>query len=1107
MTKIEILKKKMMELDIEPVIGLETHIELNTKSKMFCACPNKETELANVYICPVCTWQIGVLPLPNKSAIEKTVKLWLALGAKISDIIDRDRKHYEYPDLPKGFQLTQLEHPIVLWWEVSCYRDDGSIFKVLLEQIHLEEDAGKLIHQKEHSLVDFNRAGRALIEIVTKPVIHRIGDAASYWEYLQKIVRSLDISGADMEKGHMRSDVSISLRKKWSTVLHARTELKNINSFKFAKDALIYEIGKQLTYREEHGKPEEDQVTALRDTSSKTTKVMRSKENAQDYRYIKEPDIPAVDISSLKSDVSLDLRYLPFVIEKKLVEVGLGVKECKFFSWEPDKTEILFAIDKKVWDLLLVAKTLLNSFRERDYTLDCIAAVSELLTSYKKTPFASSLLKKAVQTLLSHIWTHKTFDLKKFLDGHQVDETELESILARVIEKYDNIVKKVVDGDIKKVNVLVGEVMKQTQGKVAGDVVKERLLLMISADRSQKTEKITESTWVGPDLSVWVTRDIKTLHLSESWYRSHQLKDLDEKSLDKKVTISWRISTIRDHGDLVFVDLREDGDVFQIQFDCSTFGDVDQITQLSKESVIQVQWIITLRSKDDVHPTLRSGTIEVLAESLHILAHASPLPFDIKTAHKVREAKRLEYRHLSLRDPVLRDPIRRRYQVIREMRKILDKKWFVEVETPLLGKWTDEGSREFVVPSRMHEGQFYALPQAPQQFKQILMAAGCDKYFQIARCFRDEDDKGDRQPEFTQLDLEMAFTDEKSVMKLISQTLLWLVRKIYPEKKLLFPKIPQISYTEAMSKYGCDKPDLRFGLEMQEITSIVDGTSFKVFQKEIDQWWIVKALKVEYKLTKKNIEDLTKLAIESGIWWLAYIIVHEDTLQSPIVKFLGEDIAWKIVKHTKAQVGDTIFFSASSFKLAHKAFAAVRNELGKLLKLYDDDTLAFCWVVDFPMFEKTDDGKWKFTHNPFSMPKIDHLAWHMQGIHVEKIIAQQYDIVLNGHEIGGGSMRSHVPDILKATYKIMGQDKKQIMKSIGHMLKAFSFGTPPHGGIALGIDRIMMILEKASSIREVIPFPKTGSGEDLLFGAPGELSDEKLDEVYVKIKKKEERKY
>lgn len=465
-------EQRLEKLSLEIVIGLETHVELNTQSKMFCACQNADTDQPNIYICPLCTGQLGVLPRPNQEAVKKTVLLGKAIDGQITPLIDWDRKHYEYPDLPKGYQITQLEHPIVMDGKVECYRLDGTTFTVEIDHIHLEEDTGKFLHEWDHSLLDFNRSGRALVEIVTTPSIRSIDDMGIYFEYLQKIVRAVDASDADMEKWHVRSDLSLSLRKKWTNDLNPRTEIKNINSFKFAKDALSSELDAQLTYREEHNGPKQEQVTALWDVKEKQIKVMRNKENAQDYRYIKEPDIPMIDISSLVTSLVVDKTDFPFTIEKQIVDAWIHPKDAKFFSADPHKAHILFTINNDVDDLALTTKTLLNYFQDDDYTDEYIAPLSEILSYYKKGNYSGGLLKKAMQQFMQE----KKIDVKTIFVEEKIDEAELERIITEVVSGHAELVEQIKSGDEGKVNMLVGVAMKQLGGKARGDMVKEKII-------------------------------------------------------------------------------------------------------------------------------------------------------------------------------------------------------------------------------------------------------------------------------------------------------------------------------------------------------------------------------------------------------------------------------------------------------------------------------------------------------------------------------------------------------------------------------------------------------------------------------------------------------
>lgn len=1085
------LQSRLDQKGLEVVIWCETHIELNTKSKMFCSCSNTDTKEPNTNICPICTGQMWTLPNPNKEAILKTMKLWLSLWSEITKIIDRDRKHYEYPDLPKWFQLTQLDNPIVDWWEVKCFRSDWSTFEVELDHVHLEEDAGKLVHKDKNSFVDFNRAWRALIEIVTTPSIHKIDDTTIYLEYLQKIVRSIWISDADMEKWHLRSDISISLRKKWDTMLNPRTEIKNLNSFKFSKNAILKEVETQLEQREKLDWPKQDQVTVLWDETTKSIKVMRTKENANDYRFIKEPDIPQIDISWAIWDISVNYEMLPYQIEEKLISVWIRPQDTKKFSWDIEKAFKLFAVWDWVWDLKLTYKLFTNYISDQDYKNIDVDLFIDLIGFIQKESISWAKTKHIIKEVLKN----KDYDYLSYISSVSISEKD-------ILEKINSVLKypeaqKILE-DIKKTweqkraNSILGIIMrelKDVDGKLVKKILRDTLWYQ-KIEKSESLESESKKTETKRDFKI---EDIE-IHQK---YRDLELWQIDESLISKEILVSWWIQSIRDHGELVFIDLRQWWDYLQLRFSRDEFKDLEQITDLKKESVIMTRWKIVERSKDDINKNIKTWILELAVKDIKVLSTSKDLPFEIRESKKVNETQRFKNRFLDIRNDKVRKNIILRSEITNDIRTFFQKKWFTDVETPLLTKWSDEWSREFVVPSRIHPGQYYVLPQAPQQVKQILIASWIDKYYQIARCFRDEDDRWDRQPEFTQVDMEMAFVSQEDVISIISELIEELLEKHYSNKKLLWWKIHRLTYQEAMDKYWSDKPDIRFWLEMQDITDLLKDTDFKVFRKPINQWGIVKSIKVEKPLTRNNIDYLTKLAIKHWLGGLAYIMIKEDWLHSPIIKYLWEDVTSKIVDKMWGQLWDTIFFSASDFDTTNKALDKVRREIGKMQKLYSDNDLWLCWIVDFPMFEKTEDDKWKFTHNPFSMPQKEYINDLYKQKNIDKIKAQQYDIVLNGSEIWWWSIRAHIPEILESTYKVMWYSKEETQKSVWHMLDIFKYWVPPHGWIALGLDRLLMVLENEKSIREVIPFPKTWSGQDLLFNAPSTLPESKLKELGI----------
>ena len=1108
---LEQLDAALKAHDLELVIGLETHVRLNTKTKLFCSCPNQEIDTPNENICSVCTGQMGVLPAINKEAITKAIYFGKAVKSSFeNEVISWDRKHYEYPDNPKNIQITQFHNPIIPDGQVSCFRNDGSQFTVNLTQVHIEEDAAKLMHEKTVSLVDFNKAGVPLIEIVTEPCIRHIEDASTYAQYIQRIVQNLKISEANLEKGEFKSDVSVSLRKKHTYELNPRTEIKNLNSFKFMVDALKEEVEKQLHYFIEHKAFRPDQTTVLWDADLKQTKTMRKKEFEADYRFISEPDLPFVNIKDAVEAIHVDTRTLPFAVESILINGGVLPQDAKFFTADSLRSETFVTINNELKDPSFVAKTLVNNIGADEYAdIHSIEHLIDIFKLFKDEKITSVLVQNAITSYLKD----RTFDYTTYFKDNTISEEKIQDAIAKVISENEAIANDIKAGNQGKAGILVGKVIEIIGKGASGKVIREGVLSQLAANNSEKktvetvkskTESQTsakkEQEEVLPQIPIVIKED----------YRTHVITDISETNISNKVTFAGWVASVRDHGELIFIDLRDSStEVFQVRLSRESFPNLDELVKLKPESVITVTGTIVQRKEDDYNTALRTGKIELEAFELDILNLSRTLPFEIKRATKTNENTRFQYKYLDHRNDDVRRVIVNRHKVIKLLRDILDDQNFLEIETPILSAGTDEGAREFIVPTRKQAGAFYTLPQAPQQFKQMLMVSGYEKYFQIARCFRDEDSRGDRQPEFTQLDIEIAYASMQQIIDLNTNMFNEVVQKIYGNKWILHP-FEVITYQDAMAFYGCDRPDLRFGLKLQDITEIVKETTFQVFSKPIDEGGIVKCIKVSAedqgtkRLSKGQIEKLTATAQQHGLGGLAYIIVNESDLQSPIIKFLGEAIAAGIIKTTGAQVGDIVFFSAADYATANKALDAVRQELGAMLKLINPKELRPAWVVDFPMFEKTDEGRWTFTHNPFSMPAIYDIDKHMNGNEEEigSIIAQQYDLILNGYEIGGGSVRAHKPEILEATYKNMGYNKKEMLKSVGTMYKAFHYGAPPHGGIAWGVDRLMMILEKKASIREVMAFPKTGTSEDLLFGAPSMLSDKKIEEMNVRVMKK-----
>ena len=872
-------------------------------------------------------------------------------------------------------------------------------------------------------------------------------------------------------------------------------------------EALKEEVEKQFNYFIEHKEFRPDQTTVLWDADLKQTKVMRKKEFEADYRFISEPDLPFVNIKAEIEAIKVDTSALPYAVESILINGGVLPQDAKFFTADKLRSQTFVEINNEIKDPSFVAKTLANNIKAEEYAeIHSVAHLTDIFKLFKAEKITAVLVQNAITGYLKD----QTFDYNKYFEENTISEDKIQEVIATVISENEAVANDIKAGDQGKAGILVGKVLgvigKGANGKVIRQIILDKLGADAVLEKKEASEKVSNETVTENKESQEEALPEIPIIIKDT-YRTHKISQLSEESISEEVMLSGWVASVRDHGELMFIDLRDSSfEIFQVRISRESFPNIDELVKLKPESVISVTGKVVGRNEDDYNAGLRTGKIELETSVLEILNLSKTLPFEIKRAAKTNEAIRFQYKFLDHRNEEVRRAIVNRHKVIKLLRDILDEEEFLEIETPILSAGTDEGAREFIVPTRKGSGLFYTLPQAPQQFKQMLMVSGYEKYFQIARCFRDEDSRGDRQPEFTQLDMEMAYGSMQQIIDLNTKMFNEVVKKIYGNKWILRP-FEVITYKDAMDFYGCDRPDLRYGLKMQDITDIVKDTTFQVFSKPIEDGGIVKCIKVSAKeqgnkrMSKGQIENLTAIAQQHGLGGLAYIIVNEDELQSPIIKFLGEDIAAGIIKATDAQVGDIVFFSAADYATANKALDAVRQELGKILHLINPKELCPAWVVDFPMFERTDEGRWTFTHNPFSMPAIYDLEKHMKGDDDEigTIIAQQYDIILNGYEIGGGSVRAHKSEILEATYRNMGYNKEEMIKSVGTMHKAFQYGAPPHGGIAWGIDRLMMILEKKASIREVMAFPKTGSSEDLLFGAPSILSDKKVEEMNVRI--------
>jgi aspartyl-tRNA synthetase len=583
--------------------------------------------------------------------------------------------------------------------------------------------------------------------------------------------------------------------------------------------------------------------------------------------------------------------------------------------------------------------------------------------------------------------------------------------------------------------------------------------------------------------------------------RTHTCGELRASDVGKIVTLNGWVDRRRDLGGLIFIDLRDRYGKTQVVFSPQHNDQAYQIAkELKSEFVISVTGKVERRPKGAENPSLPTGEIDVLADEVQILSKSETPPFLIEDDINVSEELRLKYRYLDLRRPIMQSNLITRHRMAQVVRRYFDENGFIEIETSFLVKSTPEGARDFLVPSRLHPGKFYALPQSPQLYKQILMVAGFDRYFQIVRCFRDEDLRADRQPEFTQIDVEMSFVTEEDVFNIVEGLIFRLMKEIKGiEIQLPFPRIP---YVEAIEKYGTDKPDLRFDLEIVNATDIFKTTEFKVFREAIENGGVICGLNLPgcANFSRKQIDELTNFVKDLGAGGLVHFKVENGEVESPVAKYFTKISLQKLKERMNSRDGDLMILISDQPQKVYSILGSLRLEMGRRLNLIDEEQFKFAWIVDFPLLEwDEEENRWVSVHHPFTSPKLEDL--HLLDSDPGKVRARAYDLVLNGNEIAGGSIRIHDAELQRKIFKLLGITDEEARKKFGFLLEAFKYGAPPHGGIAFGFDRLVMLFTGMKSIRDVIAFPKTSSALSLMDEAPSEVDPKQLDELHIQVKR------
>ena len=1184
-------------MEYEIVMGLEVHVELSTKTKIFCGCSTEFGGEPNSHTCPVCMGMPGSLPVLNKGVVDRAIKAGLAFHSDLQYSNIFDRKNYFYPDLPKDYQISQLYHPICLngYIEIDqvapgqdldefgmirdngAYENDGANGavksasglepvapgkkRIRLHEIHMEEDAGKLVHDAAGTLIDYNRCGVPLVEIVSEPDFRSADEVVDYLEKLREMLVYMDVSDCKMQEGSMRADINLSVRPKGSQEFGTRTEMKNINSLKAIRRAIEFESKRQIDLINAGGTVHQE--TRRWDDEKGETYAMRSKENAQDYRYFPDPDlIPIALTEEWVEEMRSAMPELPQAKRERYVN------ELKLSA---DIAKVLTS-DKAFASLFDDAYAACGKARETANTIatDVIALVkeagieaSQLQMDAKKladiiTLVAEEKVNRSVGKDLVAKLFKEDIDPVKYVEENGlmiVEDTELiASTIDAVIAEFPQSVADYKAGKEKAFGFMVGQTMRRLKGKgsprtvngllrekldgvkfdaeaakaqeeaakaakaqeqaekeaekkaqaaaeTEGDAAKNgrdaRPEQLTAAEKALRRAQAAQAGAGGADSEDAAASGVTAggdnrVAFKPNRYRTHNCGELRESNIGEDVRVSGWISTIRNHGGIVFVDLTDYYGVTQV-----VVTD-EQISGFGKETVILVHGKVLKRDEETVNPNIATGLVEVKAEKIELLGSSlNNLPFEIERSKETREDVRLTYRYLDLRNPKVRNNIVFRSQIIKYLRHKMEDLGFLEVQTPILAASSPEGARDYLVPSRKHKGCFYALPQAPQQFKQILMASGFDRYFQIAPCFRDEDARLDRSPgEFYQLDFEMAFATQEDVFA-VAEKVMYDTFTHFSDLPVSKPPFTRIPFKEAMLKYGTDKPDLRNPLIIIDLSDFFAEVEFPAFRGKI-----VRGIRVPgaAKQSKRWFREMEKYALSIGMKGLGYISVNADmTYKGPIDKFMTDEQKLEIAKLADLKPEDVLYFISDEPDVVAKYAGQIRTEVAKRLDLIDKDRFEFCYIVDFPMFEINEEtGKIDFTHNPFSMPQGEMEA--LENMDPLEINAYQYDIVCNGYELSSGAVRNHRTDVMVKAFEIAGYDEEVVKQKFGALYNAFQYGAPPHAGMAPGVDRIVMLLTGEENIREVIAFPLNSNAQDLMFGSPSEVTEQQLREVHIKVR-------